>query len=110
MGEDFMMVDEHGRHVHEDDMSWKAPIIHIDGPSGAPAQNYKDYKVLLLVVSANLHSVRLSHACLSLRLLECNCAISVQMLLVHDFPVRRMSARCTCTECLEALAACKARW
>ena len=50
MGEDFMMFDSPDR--HEDEMSWKAPIIHIDGPSGAPAQNYKDYKVLLLVVSA----------------------------------------------------------
>ncbi|KAL3151900.1 hypothetical protein ABBQ38_012861 [Trebouxia sp. C0009 RCD-2024] len=30
-------------------MGWKAPIIHVDGPNGAPAQNYKDYKVLLLV-------------------------------------------------------------
>ena len=72
MGEDFMMLDEHGRPVHEDDMSWKAPIIHIDGPSGAPAQNYKDYKVLLLVVSAHLHSVRLRHYCLSLRVQLCN--------------------------------------
>ena len=48
MGEDFVMLDEHAR--HEEEWSWKAPIIHVDGPSGAPAQNYKDYKVLLLVV------------------------------------------------------------
>ena len=34
-------------------MGWPKPIIHIDGPCGAPAQNYKDYKVLLLVVSTH---------------------------------------------------------
>ena len=51
MGEDFVLLGESGH--HDDGWSWKAPIIHVDGPSGAPAQNYKDYKVLLLVVSAN---------------------------------------------------------
>ena len=35
---------------HADAAAWDAPIIHLDGPAGAPAQNYKDYKVLLLVV------------------------------------------------------------
>ncbi|KAL0020140.1 hypothetical protein WJX77_006430 [Trebouxia sp. C0004] len=34
---------------YADAMGWPAPLIHIDGPCGAPAQNYKDYKVLLLV-------------------------------------------------------------
>ena len=36
---------------YADALGWAAPLIHIDGPCGAPAQNYKDYKVLLLVVS-----------------------------------------------------------
>ncbi len=36
---------------YADALGWPAPLIHIDGPCGAPAQNYKDYKVLLLVVS-----------------------------------------------------------
>ena len=36
---------------YADAMGWPAPLIHIDGPCGAPAQNYRDYKVLLLVVS-----------------------------------------------------------
>lgn len=34
---------------YADALGWPAPLIHIDGPCGAPAQNYKDYKVLLLV-------------------------------------------------------------
>ncbi|KAA6420141.1 MAG: hypothetical protein FRX49_09990 [Trebouxia sp. A1-2] len=34
---------------YADAMGWPAPLIHIDGPCGAPAQNYRDYKVLLLV-------------------------------------------------------------
>ena len=62
MGEDFMMLEENNH--HKDEMSWRAPIIHVDGPSGAPAQNYKDYKVLLLVVSTDLQSVWLNHHCL----------------------------------------------
>ena len=65
MREDFVMLSEDG--CQSDEMSWKAPIIHVDGPSGAPAQNYKDYEVLLLVVSTNLQLVQLSHNCLSLR-------------------------------------------
>lgn len=42
---------------YADDAGWKTPIIHIDGPCGAPAQNYKDYKILLLVVNSlfNVH-------------------------------------------------------
>lgn len=47
-------VEDHSIFVNESDglveaMGWSAPIIHVDGPCGAPAQNYKDYKVLLLV-------------------------------------------------------------
>lgn len=53
MGEESINPSESNH--HEGVVGWKAPIIHVDGPCGAPAQHYKNYQVLLLVVSANLH-------------------------------------------------------
>ena len=69
MGEDFIMLND--SHQYAEAVGWQAPVIHVDGPCGAPAQNYKDYKVLLLVVSAHLETVQpVIPACLG------NCAVS----------------------------------
>ena len=49
--EELVFANESDRFVGV--MGWQKPVIHMDGLCGAPAQNYKDYKVLLLVVSTH---------------------------------------------------------